>query len=107
MDLELWVPHLDFQWVLEFELFRCQEVSMHFGGIVEQLFFELLLSHLLLLNFESFGTLRKSQGKCWVDILIFLPLDLKVIWTKVEDLSEHSQSKAFALGHRDALLHFF
>ena len=80
---------------------------MHFGGMVEQLFFELLLSHLLFLNFESFGTLRKSQGKCRVDILILLPLDLKVIWTKVEDLSEHSQSKAFALGHRDTLLHLF
>lgn len=54
---------------------------------------------------ESSGTRHKSNTKCGIDIFVLLPLDLIKIWAEVENLSEHVQSKPFALSDGDALLH--
>lgn len=107
MQLELRMPHLNFERILEFELFVSKKVGMDLGSVVDEFLLQVLLSGLLIFNFESFDLLRESERKNWIDVLVLLPFYCIVIRTEVEDLSQHCQSKAFALSDSDALLNFF
>lgn len=72
--------------------------------MLEKLFFKLLLPLLLLLIIESSSSSHELHTKCGVCVSILLPLDLVKFWAEVKNLSEHHQSKALSLSHRNALL---
>jgi hypothetical protein len=80
---------------------------MNLNAILQHLFLELFLPSLLVNKIESFDPGYKPNTNCWIRIFDLLPLDLIKLWTQIQNLSEHNQSKSLALGHCDGMLELF
>lgn len=107
MGLEFRMPHLSFFRVDKFEFSRGQEISMDFDRKLHKFLFQLLVPLLFRLEPEVLGSSREPDREGRIGILVLLPLYLEELWAEIEHLSEHTQSKPFALGDGNALLHFF